>query len=122
MGAAEAVLDLVGDLLTALLGNHAHGDVLELIASVADDRGERSDLVGVDEDLADLSLGLELDDRTGRAAGGANRGGDAERNCGEQELTLGEHGWILLSDLVRHGLGDLEFLCEFIGLHAMTIL
>ena len=70
--------DLVLDLLALGLRDDADRDVGEFVAAVADDGGERSHLVGIDDDFADVALDGIADVGARGAAGGERRGADDE--------------------------------------------
>ena len=103
IGAKGLVAHLVGDFLAARLRDDAHGSVLELIAAVLDDGRERCNLVGVDDDFADLARSNVLHGRAGAAAACHDGRREAEaRDEGEREgdrRKLGREGHqsILLS-------------------------
>ena len=81
--AQKRVCDLVADFLSALLRNHADRSVFKLIAAVLNDRGERSDLIGVDDDFTDLTRGNIGHGRAGSAAG-CLYGGRETKTCGQR--------------------------------------
>ena len=66
---AEPVGDAVSNFLTVGLRHDAHGCIVQFIAAVADDGGERCNLIGIHKHLADLALRLKMHCRSRRTAG-----------------------------------------------------
>ena len=100
MGADVFVRDRVADRLAAHLRENRHGRVLDDVAAVADDGGERRDLVGIDHHFADVALRLEGDGRAARAARSedtARERGDARRKSRIDGNTFDLHGSFLFS-------------------------
>ena len=94
MGADVFVRDRVADRLAAHLREDRDGRVLDDVAAVADDGGERRDLVRIDHHFADVALRLEGDGRAARAArseDAARERGDARRKSRIDGNTLDLH-------------------------------
>ena len=83
VGAQKRVRDLVADFLPALLRNHADRGVFKLIAAVLNHSGERSDLIGVDDDFTNLPRGNVGHGRAGSAAR-CLYGGRETKTCGKR--------------------------------------
>ena len=83
------VVDVVGNFLAALLRNDAHVRILDHVAAVADDGGQRRDVVGIDDHFADLALHFDLNGRarsTARSERSTHHERSGKRGSGRNEF------------------------------------